>query len=176
MKQKKMLSANLHFVLWICLVPALLFSVGFKKIVMKPMQPRTLIIEDGEYLQYGEYASGEKTRDSYVVSRISQDKKILTIYREEIEIGKNFHTLPKNYTNFTRKFIIDLQTASLVYDKEDCSNCYFWALSNNIQGSCGSELMIDRVKSVANFQEKIYDGYELRDKISRIPIKPDYPV
>ena len=166
---------NFRFFIFLILISVnitSIFPMGMKEIVMAPMKPKKLVILDGEYLRYSEYKSGEKVTDFYLVTRVSPDKKKLYLYREGIDINSNYK-LPDNYTNFHRKFLINLEDASLVFHKNDYTDRF---ISNNFKGRIEDEFFVDKTKGYANYKEQIWDGNEFKTMTSRIKIKPNFPV
>ena len=145
---------------------------------MVPLKPKKLVIKDGEYLKYSQYESGEKTTDFYLVTRVSPDGKKLFLFREGIELKSKFKLpkLPENYTNYHRKFAINLEDASLIFHREDFQEYLKYLISNNFKGRIESELLIDKTKSQAEYKEQVFTGEEIRSITSRIKIKPDFPV
>ncbi len=151
------------------------FPMGTKEIIMVPMKPKKLVIKDREYLKYSQYQSGEKTVDFYLVTRVSPDGKKLFLYREGIELKSDFK-LPENYTNYHRKFAIDLEDGSLIYNRIDFQDQLKSLISNNFKGRIEGEFLVDKTKGQVDYKEQVWDGEEIKSKSSRIKIKPDFPV
>ena len=57
---------------------------------LPPVQPKKLLIEDGEFLKYGDFLGGERYQDVNIVSRYSADRKTMTVYVGKHFIGTNF--------------------------------------------------------------------------------------
>jgi hypothetical protein len=182
MSFRKNLLGMVSVILWIGMIPAVFHPMGSRKVVMRAMPSRMLSIQDEEYLKYARFEGGEKAEEILLVSRISADKKNIHVYQEHINATNALRLdkikLPASYTNFHQKFLIDLEKASLVHDKEDYTDRFdvSMAASNHYWGAISSELTIDRVKSMAYYLNKIYDGYNSQVKANRISIYPDYPI
>jgi hypothetical protein len=137
-----------------------------------PAQPRKLLIEDGEFLRYGDFIGGERYNDVNIVSRVSADGKIVNVYVGNHFIGTNI-PMPKNYTDYQRQFVVSLETASMIRSSGDWTKEF---LAENKTGELAYHTEIDRVKNIAVYTSKIWDGYDMRTKTMRVKLKPDYPV
>lgn len=137
-----------------------------------PAQPRKLLIEDGEFLKYGDYISGERYNDVNIVSWLSPDGKSIDVYVGNHFLGTNI-PMPKSYVDYQRRFMVSLETASLIRSSGDWSKEF---LAENRTGELAYTTAIDRVKNLAVYTSKIWDGYELRTKTMRVKLKPNYPV
>jgi hypothetical protein len=137
-----------------------------------PTQARKLLIEDGEFLKYADFLGGERYNDVNIVSRISADGKTIKVYVGNHFIGTNI-PMPRNYTDYQRQYVISLETASMINSFADFYKEY---LAENKTGEVAYTTVIDTVKNVAIYTSKIWDGYDLRTKTTRVKLRPDYPV
>lgn len=139
---------------------------------LPPVQPKKLLIEDGEFLKYGDFLGGERYQDVNIVSRYSADRKTMTVYVGKHFIGTNF-PMPPNYTDYQRQFVISLETASMLRSFGDYYKEY---LAENKTGEVAFSTVIDSARNVAVYVSKIWDGYDLRTQTMRVKLRPNYPV
>ena len=137
-----------------------------------PTKPRKILVEDGELLKYGTFVGGERYQDINIVSRFSADGKTIKAYVGKHFIGTSV-PMPKKYTYYQRQFVISLATASMVRSFGDY---YKEMVAMNQTGEVAFDTEIDQVKNVAVYVSKIWDGFDLRTKTTRVKLKPGYPV
>ena len=139
---------------------------------LPPVQPKKLLIEDGEFLKYGDFLGGERYQDVNIVSRYSADRKTMTVYVGKHFIGTNI-PMPPKYTDYQRQFVISLETASMLKSFGDYYKEY---LAENKTGEVAFSTEIDSAKNMAVYVSKIWDGYDLRTQTMRVKLRPNYPV
>jgi hypothetical protein len=137
-----------------------------------PIQPKKLLIEDGELLKYSVYRGGEKYQDINIVSWFSADRKTIKVYVGKHFLGTNI-PMPQEYADYQRQFVVSLETASMVKSFGDYNKEY---LAENKTGEVAFNIDMDPVKNLAIYTSKIWDGYDLRTKTMRVKLKPNYPV
>lgn len=157
------------------IVPLILFSLlpaPCRAEDPPPTMPRKISIEDGEFLKYGTYIGGERYQDVNIVSRFSADHKTIKVYVGKHFVGTNV-PMPSKYTDYQRQFVISLETASMIKSTGDY---YKESLAMKTTGEVAFDTQIDTTKNIAVYVSKIWDGYDLRTKTTRVKLKPGYPV
>ena len=84
------------------IVPLILFSLlpaPCRAEDPPPTKPRKILIEDGEFLKYGNYIGGERYQDVNIVSWYSADRKTIKVYVGKHFIGTNV-PMPTKYTDY----------------------------------------------------------------------------
>ena len=162
----------MRFHLFLSLIVIAFLSSALYSLDYPPMKPKTLLIKDNEFLKYDNFIGGEKYQDIYIVSRIQPDSKIIQIFIGKHNVGSPF-LMPKNYTNFQRQFEVALDTGSLVRSFGDYRDQY---KTEKKTGEVYFSLEIDWKRNAAVYTAKIWDGYDMMTKTSRVPIKTGYPV
>ncbi len=137
-----------------------------------PALPKKLLIADGEFLRYGDFISGERYNDVNMVSWLSSDGKGIEVYVGNHFLGTNI-PMPKDYVDYQRHFVVSLETASLIRSSGDWTKEF---LAENRTGEVAYTTVIDRVRNLAVYSSKIWDGYDMRTKTVRVKLKPNYPV
>jgi len=137
-----------------------------------PIRPRGIAIEDGERLLYGVYTGGERYQDVVIVSRFSADRKTINVYIGKHFLGTNL-PMPAKYKDYQRQFVISLETASMLRSFGDYTAEF---KAENKTGELAFDTVIDPAKNLAVYVSKIWDGYDLRTKTTRVKLKPGYPV
>ncbi len=159
----------------------LLFPLA-NKIEQVPMKiaPR-LTIQDGELLRYGFYAGGEKAGDNYFITRIIQDEsknKLAQIYYQAAKINSG-KEMPGNYTNFSSRFLVSIDRCTLLEadgeEKIDTNNHKLENIPSGYAGLFSWHYNLNTEKEQIDYENKIWDGYEVKSRKSRIPVHPGFP-
>ena len=134
-----------------------------------PLKASKIKFEDGEYLRIGTYVSGEKTEESYIVSRIDTNKNRVEVYWQTVNLNRK-QKLPGHYTDYnTYRFTIDLETGSPL------SVIYQNPLTDD-KGNIRSSDILSEDKSEIQSDSEYWDGYELKKIHSKIPLRKGYPI
>ena len=165
----------MRFRLRFALFPSLLLALAAGPCLADtapPINPRQIAIEDGEFLTYGHYVGGERYQDLSIVSRFSSDRKTMHVYLGKRYIGTDI-PMPRKYRDYQRQFVISLETASMLSSFGDY---YKESIAQKLTGEVAFDIAINDEKHVATYSSKIWDGYELRTKTTRVKLVPKYPV
>ena len=147
----------------------ILTAMGGKPIQDTPMKASKINVTDGEYLRFGNSTGGEKSMDTYIVTRVDDHKKTAEIYWQNLDLYAK-QILPGHYTNYnSQHYKIDLQTGSLLYSS-------FYANLTNTKGLVHSEIIFDQEKSLINSLFEYWDGYELKKSQPKMTVRKGYPV
>ena len=116
----KFMKPTALLVLLVLAVVNFLSAMGGKPVDI-PMKLSKIMIQDGEYIRMGNYTGGEKTGDTYIVTRIDKNKKRAEIYWQNVDLSRK-QSLPAHYTNYnTWHYIFDLQSGRLLYSSYQTS-------------------------------------------------------
>ncbi len=146
-----------------------------------PMKPYSnIIIQDGEVLRYSIEEGGENVSEFKFITILSNDitGRYANIYHDGINGLKN-EKYPSVYSNYIARFLISLNTASLIEH-------YFGENSGRTndppnalkQGpvTLYKKSVYDSQNSVINIETKIRNGYRIESLKNRVAVKPGFPV
>ena len=166
---------KLNFIVLLFSILALpLFAMG-GKIADVPLKPSAgLAIADGEFLQYTQTIHGEKNLDVYFVTRFLSNRTAV-IYQQGIRNPLK-EKLPENYTNYSSHYLVSLDRAALM---ESVGNYNTNRSTENEPSGWKGEFYWHYLYNPANgaieFEQKNWDGNEIKTKTFRMKSKPNYP-
>ena len=145
------------------------FTMG-EKVVIKPLNVKTAQIRDEEVLLYELYEGGELTAHFHYVTRYDSNAGIAYLYVDSQPIDGSFQ-IPKHYTNYSEFDMVDIKNGTQLFYRRSSLDRY---LTLKSKGTVYQETTFDYSNKIISSIEQIWDGYEMRNKKSKIPMKPGF--
>ncbi len=157
--------------IWMMLTAGEISAMGSRDDI-PAMKPAKIIIADGEYLKYRSYVNGEISEYFYTVSKVNKAEKYVKIFYQTINAGTS-DQLPSDYSKYNGFISVSLETGSMI---EDYDNQLKSIKKYNKTGIMAFDLKVDPDNEKVNYEQQLWDGYELKRTFSKVRIKKEYPV
>jgi hypothetical protein len=158
------------------------FAMGrVQKVPMKTLDH--IDITDGEYLHYGYYSGGEKSSDTYFVTKKetgSNGNLLLRVYSitEDVSGGKK---IPDKYTDWPTFYLIDPVRGSTIESR--FQNQYSSSTDNDTnslkndpyKGLISSHYQLFQDPGYVEYISKVRKGKEITENRCRINLKGNFP-